>query len=134
MYRFVTALLFLVAATVSAMAQSLPVPSYWQNQRGSYMKLYSMDAQGNFIGVYMNNAEGFKCRFSPFNPPYKVTGRAHGANVRFKVVWDNGVQNCHSTTVWHGRVIGQTMPTSWVLYGPGIIPPMYGSDVFQHLP
>jgi hypothetical protein len=133
MYRFVTALLLFIAATVGASAQSLPVPSFWMNQRGSYMNLYTMDPQGNFTGVYMNNAEGFKCRYSPSNPPYKVTGQAHGANVTFTVVWNNGVQDCNSTTVWRGHVIGQTMPTSWVLYGPGI-QPQYGSDVFQQIP
>jgi hypothetical protein len=133
MYRIVTALLFLVATTVGTLAQSLPVPSFWQNQRGSYMKLYSMDAQGHFIGVYMNNAEGFKCRYSPFNPPYQVTGKAHGAKVRFTVVWDNGVQNCNSTTVWHGLLNGKTLATVWILTGKGM-PPIFGRDVFQQLP
>jgi hypothetical protein len=35
MKRFVTALVFVVAASVSAFAQNLPLPSKWQNQRNS---------------------------------------------------------------------------------------------------
>jgi hypothetical protein len=42
MKRLVTALVFFVATSVSAFAQSFPVPSGWQNQRGSDMKLYSI--------------------------------------------------------------------------------------------
>lgn len=126
MFRSCIALLLLVAATCCAMAQSLPVPSYWQNQRGSQMSLYNMDAQGNFTGTYVNHAAGFGCQ----NTPYALTGHANGSRLTFTVIWNNGIQNCNSQTVWRGRVTGKTMPTRWILTGTGI-PPMRGTDTFQ---
>jgi avidin family protein len=136
MSRFILALLLFVGASASAFAQSVPVPSYWLNQRGSEMKLYPTVPPwlGSFNGIYMNHAAGFKCQASPTNPPYQLTGRARGAYVTFKVVWDNGVQNCNSTAVWHGRVVGKTIITHWILFGPGIVPPLRGVDVFQQQP
>ena len=130
MYRLVTVLFFSFAATVSALAQSsLPVPSFWTNQRGSEMKLYSMDAQGNLSGVYINHAAGFSCQ----GTPYALTGRAVGSSVSFTVVWSNSTADCHSKTVWHGHVHGNTIPTRWLLIGVGF-PPQNGTDVFQQQP
>jgi Avidin family len=129
MSRLVTALLLVVAATVSVFAQSLPVPSYWTNQRQSQMKLYYMDPQGNFTGVYINNAQGFGCQGTPF----ALTGHAAGANVTFTVVWNNGIQNCNSTTIWRGVVTGQKLPTNWILISPHA-PPQYGTDLFTQQP
>jgi Avidin family len=127
--RFVAATALLVAATIAAFAQSLPVPSYWLNQRGSEMKLYSIDPQGNFLGIYINHAQGFACQGTPF----ALTGRATGANVTFRVVWQNAWQNCHSTTVWAGRVNGRSLPTDWVLSAPPS-PPLFGKDLFTLQP
>lgn len=131
MKRLVTALVFVVATSVSAFAQSLPVPSGWQNQRGSDMKLYSITPTGDFTGVYFNRAAGFSCQYGPNNPvPYDVRGHASGAAVTFKVVWNNGIVNCNSTTVWTGTVQGRTLSTKWTLYRQGM-PPLYGTDIFQ---
>jgi hypothetical protein len=92
MKRLVTALVLVVAASVSAFAQGLPVPSGWQNQRGSDMKLYSITPTGDFTGIYFNRAAGFGCQYGPNNPvPYDVRGHASGAAVTFKVVWNNGI-------------------------------------------
>jgi hypothetical protein len=55
MKRFVTALLFIVATSVSAFAQNVPIPSGWLNQRGSIMKLYAITPSGDFTGVYFNS-------------------------------------------------------------------------------
>ncbi len=136
MFRFIVGFLVFAGASVSAFAQSLPIPSYWLNQRGSEMKLYPVNppSPGSFTGVYLNHAAGFKIQSSPTNPPYSVTGHASSANVTFTVVWNNGVQNCNSTTVWHGHVNGRTMKTHWVLTGPGIVPPLRGTDIFQQQP
>jgi len=136
MFRFILAFLMLAGANVSAFAQSLPVPSYWLNQRGSELKLYptSPPSPDNFDGVYLNHATGFKCQASPTNPPYHVTGHMHGTKVTFKVVWNNGVEDCKSTTIWHGRVVGRTMKTHWILFGPQISPPLRGVDIFQQQP
>ena len=133
MYRLVAALFLLTAATVSATAQSLPVPSYWLNQRGSEMKLYNIDAQGKFLGVFINHDAGFSCQ----NTTYDLEGRAWRDRVGFAVVWNNWVKDCKSTTVWHGRVSGHTIWTWWVLYVPrgnNMIPVFRGSDVFQLQP
>jgi hypothetical protein len=131
MKRFVTAFLFVVAASVGAFAQSLPIPSGWENQRTSIMKLYSISPSGDFSGVYFNNAAGFQCRYGPNNPvPYTVSGHASGNSVIFNVVWNNGIQNCNSKTVWIGTLQGRTLKTKWTLTGPGI-QPIHGTDIFQ---
>ena len=133
MYRLVAALFLLTAATVSATAQNLPVPSYWLNHRGSEMKLYNIDAQGKFLGVFINHAAGFSCQ----NTPYDLEGRAWRNHVGFGVVWKNWVEDCKSMTVWHGRVSGHTIWTRWVLYVPrgnNMIPVLHGRDVFQLQP
>jgi hypothetical protein len=136
MLRFILAFFVFAGASVSAFAQSLPVPSYWLNQRGSEMKLFATTPPSptNFAGVYMNHAVGFKCQASPTNPPYTVTGHVRGAHVTLTVVWNNGVQNCSSTTIWRGRVTGRTLKTHWILFGPGISPPLKGVDIFQQQP
>ena len=50
----------------------------------------------------------------------------------FAVVWNNGIENCNSKTVWHGHVTGKTIVTTWVLSTyPGEAPIGKGSDTFQ---
>lgn len=91
MKRLVTALAFVIATSVSAFAQGFPLPSGWQNQRGSDMDLYPA-SNGNFTGHYFNHAPGFQCQNGPMNPvPYKITGHASGSSVIFNVVWNNGI-------------------------------------------
>ena len=88
MYRFVTAVLLLVIATVSASAQSLPLPSYWQNQRGSDLTINNSvtPCVGCFSGFFWNHAAGFQCQASPANPkPYDVKGFTQGPYLRFRV-------------------------------------------------
>ena len=133
MRRLFSALLLVVATTLSASAQSLPVPSYWLNQRGSEMKLYSVDAGGNFKGVYINHAAGFQCQ----NTPYDLWGHSVGNRVKFKVVWQNWAADCHSKTIWRGRLIGPTLATWWLLvvYNPdGSVSKLRGTDVFHLQP
>jgi avidin family protein len=132
MKRLVTALVLIVATSVSAFAQSLPLPSAWQNELNSTMtlKLAKSRAAVNFTGGYYNRAVGFQCQYGPQNPwPYTVTGQANGGTVKFTVVWNNGHVNCHSTTVWTGTVTGGNMWTNWTLYRQGQ-PPIYGTDFF----
>jgi hypothetical protein len=135
MYRLFAALLLFATATASASAQSPLIPSFWKNQRGSEMSInIANPAPGSFGGFFWNHAQNFQCQASPTNPkPYTVAGQTHRVYVTFTVVWDNGIQNCHSTTVWRGHVSGQTLVTVWRLTGPGI-PPMTGTDIFQRIP
>ena len=135
MYRLFAALLLFATATASASAQSPPIPSFWKNQRGSEMSInIANPAPGSFGGFFWNHAQNFQCQASPTNPkPYTVVGQTHRSYVTFTVVWDNEIQNCHSTTVWRGHVNGQTLITVWRLTGPGI-PPITGTDIFQRMP
>ena len=126
MYRLVLALTLLVAATVSASAQGLPVPSYWLNQRGSEMKLYAINPQGTFQGVFINHAAGFSCQ----GKPYSLTGHEWGHRVVFGV----NFTDCNSRTVWFGRVLGNTIRTRWVLYVSNPFHVIRGYDVFTLRP
>lgn len=126
MYRLVLALTLVVAATVGASAQGLPVPSYWLNQRGSEMKLYAIDHQGTFQGVFINHAAGFRCQ----GKPYGLAGHEWGHRVVFTVDF----ADCHSKTVWFGRVLGDTIRTRWVLYVSHPVGVIRGRDVFTLQP
>ncbi len=129
MRRSVIAFVLLAATSVSAFAQSLPSWSIWTNQRGSIMKIFNVGPQGDFTGVYINNAPGFSCQ----GPPgFALTGHASGTKVTFTVVWNNGWQNCNSKTVWSGVDQGNLMPTQWILTGTGGT--MRGSDLFTLQP
>jgi Avidin family len=97
------------------------------------MKLYDMDAQGHFTGVYINHAAGFACQ----STPYDLSGLAWGDHVKFVVRWKNWAADCKSVTVWRGRVIGKTLKTWWVLYthqDDGTISILRGEDIFQQQP
>jgi Avidin family len=131
MQRLVTALLIVVAMSASAFAQSLPVPSYWRSQRGSEMKIYTVDAQGIFKGIFVQHDGGLTCE----NTPYNLAGREKGNHVEFTVVWINFVENCNSQTFWHGHIEGKTIRTRWVLYSQGKVPlSLSGTDIFQLQP
>jgi len=125
-YGAILGLVALLAANATAFAQSLPPWSVWQNQRGSFMKIFAIDPQGNFSGLYINNAPGFACQGLP---GFALNGHTKGDAVTFKVVWNNGIQNCNSTTVWVGRVSGRILPTTWVLVGPSGT--QRGADTFM---
>jgi hypothetical protein len=133
MSRIVAALIFVIVTSSVALADGLPIPSYWLNQRGSEMKLFSSDAQGNFGGVFINHAAGFACQ----NTPYDLGGHIWGDRVKFVVVWKNFAADCHSKTIWRGWLIGNTLHTRWVLISDnpdGTITKLHGFDVFQLQP
>lgn len=127
MRRTIVTLLLLAFAQASAFAQGLPPYSYWKNQRGSEMKIFAVGPQGNFTGLYINNAPGYQCQGLP---GFALSGRNSGANVTFTVVWNNGIQNCHSRTIWQGQMLNpSTLPTTWILV-PASGPPLRGADMF----
>jgi hypothetical protein len=133
MYRFVIALLLVVAATVGASAL-VPNPSNWKDPSGSFMTINSVPCTGCFGGVFANHVAGFKCENTLINPtPYTVIGKTTGSKIAFKVVWDNGTVNCHATTVWTGIFNADVMKTRWILSGPGI-KPIKGTDEFRRTP
>lgn len=98
-------------ASAQIAATALTAPSHWRNDRGSELKILSLDAQGRFKGEYLNKAPGFGCRDTPFD----VTGGITGDEVRFLVLWKNATESCNSMTVWRGRLSGDTLATEWEL-------------------
>jgi len=120
------ALLTAEAEDAVALADGEPSAAFaLLGQRGSDMDLYPAPPPpiGNFTGNYYNHAAGFQCQNGPNNPvPYKITGRANGLSVTFSVVWNNGVVNCNSKTVWIGTLQGRTLTTKWTLYRQGMPP------------
>jgi hypothetical protein len=126
MYRLFLALTLLVAAAVSASAQGLPVPSYWLNQRGSEMKLYAINPEGTFQGVFINHSSGFNCQ----GRPYALTGHEWGHRVVFAVDFPD----CNAKAVWFGRVLGNTIRTRWVLHVSDPFHVIRGYDLFTLQP
>ncbi len=130
MYRIVTALFLLVASAVTASAQGL-IPAIWQGQRGSLLKVLTMDPAGNFAGVFLS---------SPVGPcpavPYDIVGRIQGPRVVFQTS-RNWTADCRVTTVGVGRFVSPTtVVTRWVAtyVGPdGRVVRVRGTDVFQRI-
>jgi Avidin family len=120
MRKLFLAFFVLLASQTLAAADPLPAPSFWQNQRGSTLEIFSA---GNVSGVFINRASGFQCQ----NIPYPVTGTSTASTVVFTV---NFVQ-CNSQTTWRGSVRGIKMFTQWVLTYPG--GKMRGKDRFMRV-
>ena len=104
--------------------------SVWQNSRGSVLRVTQVHADGRFEGQYINNADGFSCKGTPFS----VTGWINGNAVGWIVNWKNAANDCKSITSWSGVLLSnRTLETHWSLgfltrnYGPRI---MIGSDYF----
>jgi hypothetical protein len=101
----------------SASAQSI-APSDWANQRGSLMHLeYWSSYDKKVDGNYVNNAPGYPhCA----GVPYHLWGLSDGINITFTVRWSGlFVEDCHSTTVWTGRIKGNRLNTTWTLTTDG---------------
>lgn len=120
MRRLLLAFIVLLASQTLANADPLPAPSFWQNQRGSTLEIFSA---GTISGVFINRAPGFQCQ----NIPYPVTGISTASSVVFTV----NFAQCNSQTTWRGQVRGNKMPTRWVLTYPlGIT---RGKDLFTRV-
>ena len=97
------------------------------------MKLYSMDVDGNFKGIFINHWAGTHCQ----NTPYDLSGYAVGHHVKFAVVWKNWAEDCRSKTFWYGRIIGTTIKTRWLIITRkpnGTVSKTLGKDNFQLQP
>ena len=124
----ISALIFFMGVLVSsASADSLPAPSFWKNQRGSELQIWTV-TNGVIQGMFTNNAQGFECQ----GIPYPVTGRQSANGFFFVVTF----AKCNSLARWRGTVRGSQMFTTWDLYyikpdgNLGIMP---GADTFQRL-
>jgi hypothetical protein len=130
MYRVIAALLFLAASAAAASAQGLS-PSVWQSQRGTLLKVLSVDAAGNFSGVFVS---------SPGGPcpavPYDLAGRVRGPRVAFQTsrTWTS---DCRVNAVWSGRFVSPTTVATRftaTIVGPnGRVTRTRGSEVFQRI-
>ncbi|KRQ96804.1 MULTISPECIES: avidin/streptavidin family protein [Bradyrhizobium] len=102
---FLIAQFFLLSAEV--MAQGLPAPSYWKNERGSELFVWSNN-NGAIQGVFTNHAQGFACQ----GIPYPASGAFGPTGLYFVVTF----AQCNSFTRWVGKTHGSQMPTSWTLF------------------
>lgn len=111
----------------NAQADALPAPSFWKNQRGSELQVWTANG-GTFQGQFINNAQGFECQ----GIPYPAVGRETVTGLFFVVTF----AKCNSLTRWYGYVRGSQMFTRWQLFyikpdgTPGTV---NGSDVFQRI-
>jgi|SRR5262245_29695762 len=128
MYRVLAACFFLIASAAASSAQPL-LPSVWQSQRGTILKVLSVDAAGNFGGTFIS---------SPAGPcpavPYDLAGRVRGPRVAFQTsrMWTS---DCRVTAVWSGRFVSPTtIATRWtatVVAPNGRVTRTRGTEVFQ---
>jgi hypothetical protein len=128
--------LFIVAAALAftasvGWAQGIPAGSTWENQRGSTLRIISIDSStGAVQGEYINQAAGFGCKVTP----YTVTGWVDGDKIAFAVRWKNATADCKSLTSWTGYLEKGFLVTDWNLVhmdadlGRPTI--MRGSDLF----
>jgi hypothetical protein len=131
MYRVIAALCLLLASAAASSAQGL-LPSVWQSQRGTLLKVLSVDpASGNFRGVFISSPSG-PCPAVP----YDVAGRARGPRVAFQTsrTW---TADCRATAVWSGRFVGPTTVaarfTATVVGPNGRVARTRGTEVFQRI-
>ncbi|MGY4616030.1 hypothetical protein ACVWZ4_001257 [Bradyrhizobium sp. USDA 4472] len=109
MARFLGFMLFahLLFVSAQATAQGLPAPSYWKNERGSELFVWSVNS-GAIQATFTNRAQGFSCQ----GIPYPASGAVNSTGLYFVVTF----AQCNSFTRWIGAVNGSTIPTSWTLF------------------
>lgn len=110
-----------------ALAQGLPAPSYWKNERGSELFIWSSN-NGAIQGIFTNHAQGFQCQ----GIPYPAAGAVKPTSLYFVVTF----AQCNSFTRWVGRTNGSQMPTSWTLFyvdGNGQPQKLKGADTFTRI-
>ncbi|WP_407114241.1 avidin/streptavidin family protein [Bradyrhizobium sp. LMG 9283] len=110
-----------------ARAQGLPAPSYWKNERGSELFVWSANS-GSIQGTFTNHAQGFACQ----GIPYPASGAVRPTGLYFVVTF----AQCNSFTQWVGKVNGPQMPTSWTLFyvdKNGKPSKLKGADIFTRV-
>ena len=125
MRRIISASLLILASAATASAQGL-TPSVWQSQRGGLLKVLSVDAAGNFTGVFISSPTG-PCP----GVPYNLVGRVRGSVVVFQTS-RSWTSDCNVTTNWTGRFVS---PTTVVARGIATVAGrrVRGTEVFQRI-
>ncbi|RXG97182.1 avidin/streptavidin family protein [Bradyrhizobium vignae] len=129
MKRLLVLLLLVQSLLLSAeaMAQGLPAPSYWKNERGSELFVWSAN-NGAIQGIFTNHAQGFACQ----GIPYPASGSVSPNGLYFVVTF----AQCNSFTRWVGTIKGSQMPTSWTLSyvdNKGKPSKLKGADIFTRV-
>lgn len=106
MQRLALALVFLIGLMDVAAAQ-IYRGQVWKNQRGSILKIASIDRRGNFTGTFTNYAAGTSC----IGIPYPASGFNMGPQLNFTV----NFAKCRTTTMWRGNAMGPAMTVGWVM-------------------
>jgi avidin family protein len=100
----------LLGSSGIAVADPMPAPSFWKNQRGSELRIVSVSKNGRISGTFTNYATNYQCQ----GIPYAAVGVTSPATTTFAV---NFVK-CRTVTRWTGTILGLVMSTQWVLrYG-----------------
>lgn len=113
--------------SAEAMAHGLAAPSYWKNERGSELFVWSANS-GAIQGTFTNHAHGFACQ----GIPYPASGAVGPTGLYFVVTF----ARCNSFARWVGKTNGSQMPTSWTLFyvdkngKPG---KLKGADIFTRV-
>ena|ERR1700733_9631105 len=152
MYRLITAVLLVIAASSNASAQKmppvgtpipLPVPSYWVSDRGAQLKIYASDDK-DFMGEVDQH---YKAVFnSPHAPPgceyqtFEAPGEFVFPQIAFGVEWKNLTQDCHGRTIWDGILVRHNqLWTNWVFLREGADGTLHntkwgGNEIFRLQP
>jgi hypothetical protein len=125
MRRIISACLLILASAATASAQGL-TPSVWQSQRGGLLKVLSVDAAGNFTGVFISSPTG-PCP----GVPYNLVGQVRGSLVVLQTS-RNWTSDCNVTTNWTGHFVS---PTTIVARGIATVAGrrVRGTEVFQRI-
>ena len=118
----------------SAKSQTVQPNTTWVNGRGSELAITAIDPDGSIRGTFINKAENFSCRDTPF----EIKGWIEGQTVTFSVRWRNATADCRSITSWIGYLSNNRIITDWDLAYIDAIeqrPMIYrGSDFFSLRP
>ena len=123
--RLFATLFLLLTSSVTALAQNLPLLSTWKNEGGSLLTVWWISGD-SFRGTFTNFAPGFQCQGIPY--PAVGSVKPNGA-LLFTVTFTN----CNTVTNWHGRLLGNQMPTRWKLVysdSNGHFQKLYGKNLF----
>jgi len=136
MKKLLLAIAVLFGLQTLAVADPLPGPSLWRNQRGSTLEvqwilppvpLNNVPTSG-FGGIFINEAKGFSCKGTPYGALGSTTPGSTSFEVEFLL--------CTTHTTWTGEVHGKKLYTHWTLvYTPLGGPPqtLKGDDVFTRV-
>jgi hypothetical protein len=123
--RVLTTVFLLLATMATAFAQNLPPLSTWKNEGGSILTIWWVSGD-SFHGSFTNFAPGFQCQGIPY--PAVGSVKPNGA-----VLLTVTFTNCNTVTNWHGRLLGNQIPTRWKLVysdSNGHFRTLYGKNVF----